>query len=101
MYIHFNRAVHELLAEAIAAEEILHDRQKAENKLCYAAGFVSRFHGGMFPDDGILVLPRDFETRPELVAVIVNFTGGQQVVFSDNFISPAMTAQVNARHSQR
>ena len=101
MYIHFKRPVHELLAEAIAADEILEDRQKAEAKLCFAAGLVSRFHGGMFPDHGVLVLPSDFQTRPELVKVIVNFTGGQEVVFSADYISSEIIKRIQAKYRAR
>ena len=101
MYIHFNRAVHETLAEAIAADEILGDRKKAEAKLAFAAGYVSRFHGGLFPSHATIVLPGDFEDRPELTQVLVNYTGGLPVIFAAERISAALINRVNDFYNQR
>jgi hypothetical protein len=101
MYIHFSRAVHETLAEAIAADEILGDRQKAEAHLIFAAQHVSRHHGGMFPSHGILILPEDFSDRPELADFISHITGGLVYETSGPRISPHIINSVNVCYNRK
>lgn len=100
MFILFDRTVHEALAEAIAADEILGNRGRAEAKLAFAAQHVSRFHGGMFPGHGTLVLPRDFADRPALTEILVNYTGGLPVRFADSYITPEIINRVNQRYNR-
>lgn len=100
MLINFGVEVYELLAEAIAADEIHKNRDKAEDKLAFIAECVSRLHGGMFPDHATLVLPDDFAERPELIELLVNYTGGQTVRFKETRISAEIIQNVNARYTR-
>ena len=100
MLINFGVEVYELLAEAIAADEIHKNRDKAEDKLAFVAECMARRHGGTFPDHATLVLPDDFAERPELTEILVNYTGGQPVRFSETRISPEIIHQVNLRYTR-
>lgn len=98
MYIRFNESVHELLAEAIAADEILGDREAAENYLIYAATQVSRFYGGMFPNHGTLILPADFQDRPALAEILSNITGGLVYLADGQRISGDIINKMNEKY---